>query len=68
MVEEFYPDAPEHPPGRQDANAPVTLTDKLQAKSQQGKPEPSEPESTDQDAAPPVDHPPQTSSRQAKRA
>ena len=68
VVEEFYPDAPEHPPGRQDANAPVTLTDKLQAKSQQGKPEPSEPESTDQDAAPPVDHPPQTSSRQAKRA
>jgi hypothetical protein len=35
LVEEFYPDAPEHPPGEQNvANAPVTLADKLQAKSQ----------------------------------
>ncbi len=35
VVEEFYPDTPEHPPGRQEPNAPVTLADKLQAKSQQ---------------------------------
>jgi len=37
VVEEFYPDAPDHPPGQAELNAPVTLADKLQAKSQQGQ-------------------------------
>jgi len=40
VVEEFYPDAPAHPNGTNSQdNPPVTLADKLQAKSQQGKPE-----------------------------
>ncbi|MDP3534351.1 MAG: hydrolase or metal-binding protein [Halomonas sp.] len=71
VVEEFYPDLPESSSqaGQGDAKGqPVTLADKLQAKSQQGKAEPPETESTDQDAAPPADNHQQPSARQAKRA
>jgi len=67
VVEEFYPDAPETPPGQQDAHAPVTLADKLQAKSQQqGK---ADPEATTEDEASSSssDSKP-TTQRQAKRA
>lgn len=74
VVEEFYPDLPattaaQASEGQGGHNAqPVTLADKLQAKSQQGKAESSETESTDQDAAPPADNHQQPPARQAKRA
>jgi|TARA_B100000446_G_scaffold185027_1_gene208220 hypothetical protein len=74
VVEEFYPDIP-HTAAAQALEGqgghnsqPVTLADKLQAKSQQGKAEPPETESIDQDAAPPADNHQQPSARQAKRA
>ncbi|KUJ86335.1 MAG: hypothetical protein XD36_3237 [Halomonas sp. 54_146] len=73
VVEEFYPDLPattaaQASEGQGGHNArPVTLADKLQAKSQQGKAESSETESTDQDAALPDDNQ-QPPARQAKRA
>ncbi|WP_432414821.1 hydrolase or metal-binding protein [Chromohalobacter israelensis] len=80
VVEEFYPDAPDHPPSGQDVtNAPVTLADKLQAKSQQGKAPQVEPETPGQESAPQegASEPAskaadtkqqQTSARQSKRA
>ena len=62
VVEEFYPDAPEHPPGEQNvANAPVTLADKLQAKSQP-------PKANESPATESTEAPVQSQSRQAKRA
>lgn len=72
MVEEFYPDAPEHPPGgRSAANAPVTLADKLQAKSQQPPSDPTQQEETEQhppEATPTTGDNQQRSHRQTKRA
>lgn len=66
VVEEFYPDAPVHLPGGTDANAPVTLADKLQARSQQS----GKAEATDkaESPAPTTDDSQQPAARQAKRA
>ena len=69
VVEEFYPDAPEHPPGRQEPNAPVTLADKLQAKSQQQPQGKDEVKASTREAdAPQGSEPQQPPPRQAKRA
>ena len=72
VVEEFFPDAPEHPSGGEsEANAPITLADKLQAKSQQGKAEPAETETSTTDnpsTASTADESQQPPERQAKRA
>lgn len=67
VVEEFYPEALETPLGKQDANAPVTLADKLQVKSQpQGKA--NSDTSTEEMDAPQGSEPQQPPPRQAKRA
>jgi len=69
VVEEFYPDAPEHPPGRQEPNAPVTLADKLQAKSQQQPQANADAEAPTGEAdTPPGSDAQQPPPRQAKRA
>lgn len=54
VVEEFYPEAPAHPPkGQGGADAPATLADKLHAKGQQGQGTAQTPASASSDNAAP---------------
>lgn len=68
VVAEFYPEAPAHPNNSSgEGNPPVTLADKLQAKSQQGKPEPVSPDSSETDSGQPSADTQPSPQRQAKR-
>jgi hypothetical protein len=68
VVEEFYPDAPDQPLTKQDGSQgqPVTLADKLQAKSRQGMADAEVPDEKADDA--PSAETQSSPQRQAKRA